>query len=227
MAASSSSRSEKFVLQACNNITFDVHEVVIEYCKGVVTQPPIGENDVDLKAFVSALVNDERKAYLDSCRYVDERAMIIQALGYSEVKTEEAQSMRLRKNPTATASPSLSSAVKVVLQSIDGKTFEMDKITSTKRAFLSLTCENVLDMIKRKDPVHIHKLFNITMDPQKKRKGYEALIYGLSRCEWHGTSLYPASLPDSSHERTARSKEHMRLHLQVRSGKRETLCRTT
>lgn len=35
-------------------------------------------------------------------------------------------------------------------------------------------------MIKRKDPVHIHKLFNITMDPQKKRKGYEALIYGLS-----------------------------------------------
>ncbi|KAI5676074.1 hypothetical protein M9H77_07024 [Catharanthus roseus] len=31
---------------------------VLEYCKRVVTQPPASENNVDLKAFVSVLVNN-------------------------------------------------------------------------------------------------------------------------------------------------------------------------
>ncbi|KAI5673028.1 hypothetical protein M9H77_13392 [Catharanthus roseus] len=42
---------------------------------------------------------------------------------------------------------------------------------------LSLTCEHVLDLIKCKDPTHIHRLLNITLNfHQKKRKGCEALI---------------------------------------------------
>ncbi|KAI5652849.1 hypothetical protein M9H77_30036 [Catharanthus roseus] len=32
---------------------------IIEYCKRVLTQPPSGENDVGLKAFVSELFNDD------------------------------------------------------------------------------------------------------------------------------------------------------------------------
>ncbi|KAI5650295.1 hypothetical protein M9H77_36300 [Catharanthus roseus] len=34
---------------------------VLEYCKHVVTQPPSDENDIDLKAFVSGLVNDHEE----------------------------------------------------------------------------------------------------------------------------------------------------------------------
>ncbi|KAI5672071.1 hypothetical protein M9H77_12435 [Catharanthus roseus] len=87
MASSSSSRSEKIILQGSDDITFEVDEVVakqsimikhtikdrlasrgpillpkvlgnilvkvIEYYKGVVTQPSSSENDIDLKVFVS------------------------------------------------------------------------------------------------------------------------------------------------------------------------------
>ncbi|KAI5671336.1 hypothetical protein M9H77_11700 [Catharanthus roseus] len=252
----------------------------IEYCKCVVTQPPAGENNVDLKAIVSSLVNDNEEIlfrllvaldYLDikgllslACedvldmikwkdhkhirrifnitpdfsserrkryegrirgistkyfclltRYVDERTMTVQALEYSKVKTEEAQalwrkyrhnigqrslvhhnkgditshmviwnfsdntaklnsqpskqqtmrniclprvhrlkavnemrhfdynaaSMRLIKNPTAMDSSSSSRVDKVILQSIEDKTFEVDELVAKQ----SMTIEHLIE----------------------------------------------------------------------------------
>ncbi|KAI5652518.1 hypothetical protein M9H77_29705 [Catharanthus roseus] len=80
---------------------------VLEYCKSVVTQPPADENHVDLKAFVSVLVNDHEEAVFG----------LLVAVDYLDIKS-----------------------------------------------LLSLVCEDVSDMIKRKDLEHIRRIFNITQD---------------------------------------------------------------
>ncbi|KAI5654114.1 hypothetical protein M9H77_31301 [Catharanthus roseus] len=85
MASSSSSSAIKVVLQSIDGKIFEVDEAVakksvtiehliedrltrtgpdVDYYKLVVTQPPSGENDVELKAFVSELVNDDEKTLL-------------------------------------------------------------------------------------------------------------------------------------------------------------------
>ncbi|KAI5661885.1 hypothetical protein M9H77_21208 [Catharanthus roseus] len=83
MASTSSSRSEKIVLQVSDGIIFEVDKAVanlasrglillpkvpsnilakvIEYCKRVITQQLTSGNNIDLKAFVSELVNDDEK----------------------------------------------------------------------------------------------------------------------------------------------------------------------
>ncbi|KAI5657584.1 hypothetical protein M9H77_26377 [Catharanthus roseus] len=43
----------------------DILAKIVEYCKRVVTQPPSDKNDVELKAFVSKLVNDNQQTCLD------------------------------------------------------------------------------------------------------------------------------------------------------------------
>ncbi|KAI5662676.1 hypothetical protein M9H77_21999 [Catharanthus roseus] len=85
------------------------------------------------------------------------------------------------------ASCSSTSFVKIVLQSIDDKAFEVDEAIAKQsvtiehmiedrnpiwtvvvadylaiKGLLSPACEDILDFIKRKDPTHIRKLFNIT-----------------------------------------------------------------
>ncbi|KAI5669056.1 hypothetical protein M9H77_18909 [Catharanthus roseus] len=64
MASSSSSGAAKVVLQSIDGKTFEVDETaakqcIVDYCKRVVTQPPSGENDIEVNAFVSELVNDD------------------------------------------------------------------------------------------------------------------------------------------------------------------------
>ncbi|KAI5673379.1 hypothetical protein M9H77_13743 [Catharanthus roseus] len=86
-----------------NKITFEV----IEYYKRVVTEPLAGENDVDLNAFVSELVNNDEETLFG----------LLLAADYFNIN-----------------------------------------------GLLSVTCEDVLDMIKHKDPEHIRRIFNITLD---------------------------------------------------------------
>ncbi|KAI5672026.1 hypothetical protein M9H77_12390 [Catharanthus roseus] len=74
---------------------------IVEYCKRLVTQPPSGDNDVEINYFVSELVNN------------DEQTLF--AADYLALK-----------------------------------------------GILSLSCEEVLYLIKCKDPAHIPWIFNIT-----------------------------------------------------------------
>ncbi|KAI5648794.1 hypothetical protein M9H77_34799 [Catharanthus roseus] len=41
-----------------HNVSCDILAMIVEYCKSVATQPLFGENDIELKVFVSKLVND-------------------------------------------------------------------------------------------------------------------------------------------------------------------------
>ncbi|KAI5657582.1 hypothetical protein M9H77_26375 [Catharanthus roseus] len=34
---------------------------IVEYCKGLVTQPPFGDNDLEINCFISELVNDDEQ----------------------------------------------------------------------------------------------------------------------------------------------------------------------
>ncbi|KAI5680915.1 hypothetical protein M9H77_02142 [Catharanthus roseus] len=97
------------------NISSNILAKIIEYCKRVVTQPPWGENDVELKTFVLELVNDDNQTLFG----------LLVATDYLDIK-----------------------------------------------GFLSLGCENVLDMIKRKNSENIRRLFNITpeVSPEEEER---------------------------------------------------------
>ncbi|KAI5650041.1 hypothetical protein M9H77_36046 [Catharanthus roseus] len=43
------------------NALWNILTKIIVYCKHLVTQPPSGDNDVEIKAFVSELVNDNEQ----------------------------------------------------------------------------------------------------------------------------------------------------------------------
>ncbi|KAI5661627.1 hypothetical protein M9H77_20950 [Catharanthus roseus] len=265
MASSSLSRSKRIVLQDSEGFTLEVDKEVAkksvtikhmtedslasrgpillskvpgnilakvtEYYKRVVTQPLAGVH------FAPSTVNQH--AIPIPSRYVDERAMTIQVLGYSEVKAEEAQALweeievvksienlsinhrhRMGHMEEPLKSISLTKQsyshsfffikhYKVVLRSINGKTLKVDQVKQNQscslpnvhgdilakiveyynnvafvlelvnddeqtlvgllvavdylniKGLFSLACENILDMIKRKDQAHICKLFNI------------------------------------------------------------------
>ncbi|KAI5667234.1 hypothetical protein M9H77_17087 [Catharanthus roseus] len=90
------------------NVSGDVLAKIVDYCKCVVIKPPSGENDVELRAFVSELVNDDEETVFG----------LLVAVYYLDIK-----------------------------------------------GLLSLACENVLDMIKRNDPAHICRIFDISANP--------------------------------------------------------------
>ncbi|KAI5667095.1 hypothetical protein M9H77_16948 [Catharanthus roseus] len=93
------------------------YTVIVEYCKCVVTQSPSSDNDVELKAFVSELVNDDEQILF----------RLLVAVDYLAIK-----------------------------------------------GLLSLACEEFLYFSKRKDPTHIRRLFNITLEFFPKRRGKDA-----------------------------------------------------
>ncbi|KAI5672072.1 hypothetical protein M9H77_12436 [Catharanthus roseus] len=86
------------------NVSDDILAKIVNYYKRVVTQPPFGENNIELKAFVLELVKDDEETQFG----------LLVTADYLDIK-----------------------------------------------GLLSLACENILDMIKHKDPVHIHRIFNI------------------------------------------------------------------
>ncbi|KAI5672294.1 hypothetical protein M9H77_12658 [Catharanthus roseus] len=138
MASSLSSSANKVVLQSINGKTFEVDEAlakqsvmiehlikdrltktghvvipnvsgnilakIVEYCNCVVTQPPSDENDIELKAFVLDLVNNDEQTLFG----------LLVAADYLDIK-----------------------------------------------GLLYISCEDVLDMIKRKDLLHICRIFNV------------------------------------------------------------------
>ncbi|KAI5664715.1 hypothetical protein M9H77_24038 [Catharanthus roseus] len=246
MASSSSSRTEKIVLQGSNDITFKVDEAVakqsvtikhniedslasrgpillpkvpgnilakvIEYCKRVITQPLAGENDVDLKTFVSELVNDNEKTlfellvatdYLDingllslACEDRKKRckgripglstncplehrwqnirgrwAMAKQSVTIEHLIENMLTRIGLVIIPNCVVTKPPSGVIDVKL-----KTFVIELVNDDEKTLfgllvgayyldikglLSLSCENILDMIKSKDSVHIRRIFNI------------------------------------------------------------------
>ncbi|KAI5649240.1 hypothetical protein M9H77_35245 [Catharanthus roseus] len=44
-----------------SNVSGNILAKIILYCKHVVTQPPTSDNDIELKVFVSKLVNDDEQ----------------------------------------------------------------------------------------------------------------------------------------------------------------------
>ncbi|KAI5680463.1 hypothetical protein M9H77_01690 [Catharanthus roseus] len=82
------------------------HTSIFDYCKRLVTQPPSGDNDVEIKAFILELVNDNKQTLFG----------LLVAMNYVALK-----------------------------------------------GILSLARVQVLYDIKRKDPVHICWIFNITV----------------------------------------------------------------
>ncbi|KAI5671872.1 hypothetical protein M9H77_12236 [Catharanthus roseus] len=106
------------------NVSGDILRKIVKYCKHVLTKSSFGENDVELKAFISQLVNDDEETLFRLLVVVDYLAM---------------------------------------------------------KRLLSLAFEEFFDLIKCKDPVHIRKIFKITLEfSLEDRKGCEALILGLS-----------------------------------------------
>ncbi|KAI5682150.1 hypothetical protein M9H77_03378 [Catharanthus roseus] len=161
--------------------------------------------------------------------------------GSHERTARSKQRRRLHLQTRAVASSSSSSAIKVVLQSIDGRTFE-DRLTRTGpvvipdvsgdilakiiyckrmvtklpsdendvelkplsklvnddeqtlfglfvvadllniKGLLSITCENILDMIKCKDPMYIHRVFNITpkFSPEEEERLRSANLWAFN-----------------------------------------------
>ncbi|KAI5663152.1 hypothetical protein M9H77_22475 [Catharanthus roseus] len=202
---------------------------IIEYCKRLVTQPPFGDNNVEINCFVSKLVNNNEQT-LFAADYLTLKRIL--SLACEEVlyfiKHKDSTHIPWTFNITAKFSAKDEERMrkKIVLQGSENITFEVDDAVAKQSVkikhmiedslasrglillpkvpcyilakvieyckhmafvstlvnddvetlfellvaadyldindLLSFACEDVLDMIKCKDPTHICRLFNIT-----------------------------------------------------------------
>ncbi|KAI5678640.1 hypothetical protein M9H77_09590 [Catharanthus roseus] len=66
------------------NVSIDILAKIVDYYKSVVTQPPFSENNVELKAFISELVNDDEETLfglLVTADYLDIKGLLSLACG--------------------------------------------------------------------------------------------------------------------------------------------------